>query len=121
MAYDKLLETALEAATGLNIFANRSTSLRAAGSRECAPGVRSNPAKRTQAGLPPPSLFELRRTRSSQELLAMTVEMLCRNTSVTAYQQPPIESTFRGLDFETAIQREKGAEIAKRVRPADAA
>src|ERR1700736_4689104 len=38
------------------------------------PGVRSNPAKRMQAGLLPPSLSELRRTRSSQGLLAMTVK-----------------------------------------------
>src|ERR1700680_4191513 len=36
---------------GLDIFANRSTSLRATGSRECAPGVRSNPVKPMQAGL----------------------------------------------------------------------
>jgi hypothetical protein len=34
--------------------------------------MRSKPAKRKRTGLLPPSLFELRRTRSSQELLAMT-------------------------------------------------
>jgi hypothetical protein len=52
-----------------------STSLRANGSRERAPDDRLREAiqrHEERAGLLPPSLFKLRRTRSSQELLAMT-------------------------------------------------
>jgi hypothetical protein len=84
---------------GLDIFANRSTSLRATGSRECA-----KQSSEAHAGW----------IASSQGLLAMTVAMFCRNTSVRgpspAHQQDGLD-----LDRHPVRQRshvDRGAGVA---------